>query len=62
LPVRTWQFNVPSFSVYRGAVTERAAALRPGDVFLTRSDELQRLGEVHVLYRKGGVVLARVPP
>jgi 4-amino-4-deoxy-L-arabinose transferase-like glycosyltransferase len=62
LPVRTWQFNVPSFSVYRGAVTERATTLRPGDVFLTRSDELQRLGEVHVLYRKGGVVLARIPP
>jgi 4-amino-4-deoxy-L-arabinose transferase-like glycosyltransferase len=62
LPVRTWQFNVPSFSVYRGAVTERAAALHPGDVFLTRADELQRLGEVHVLYRKGGVVLARIPP
>jgi 4-amino-4-deoxy-L-arabinose transferase-like glycosyltransferase len=61
LPVRTWQFNVPSFSVYRGAVTERAAVLRPGEVILTRSDQLQRLGEVQVLYRKGGVVLARIP-
>jgi hypothetical protein len=60
-PVRTWQFNVPSFSVYRGAPTERAATLRPGEVILTRSDELQRLGEVQVLYRKGGVVLARIP-
>jgi hypothetical protein len=61
LPVRTWHFNVPSFSVYRGAVTERATELRPGEVFLTRSDELQRLGQVQVLYRKGGVVLARFP-
>jgi 4-amino-4-deoxy-L-arabinose transferase-like glycosyltransferase len=61
LPVRTWRFNVPSFSVYRGAVTERASELRPGEVILTRSDELQRLGPVQVLYRKGGVVLARIP-
>jgi 4-amino-4-deoxy-L-arabinose transferase-like glycosyltransferase len=60
LPVRTWQFNVPSFSVYRGAVTERAEVLRKGDVILTRSDELARLGDVQVLYRKGGVVLARI--
>jgi hypothetical protein len=52
---------VPSFSVYRGAVTERASELRPGEVILTRSDELQRLGPVQVLYRKGGVVLARIP-
>jgi 4-amino-4-deoxy-L-arabinose transferase-like glycosyltransferase len=60
LPVRTWQFNVPSFSLYRGAVTERAEVLHRGDVILTRSDELQRLGDAQVLYRKGGVVLARI--
>jgi 4-amino-4-deoxy-L-arabinose transferase-like glycosyltransferase len=60
LPVRTWQFNVPSFSLYRGAVTERAEALHKGDVILIRSDELARLGDVQVLYRKGGVVLARI--
>jgi 4-amino-4-deoxy-L-arabinose transferase-like glycosyltransferase len=60
LPVRTWQFNVPSFSLYRGAVTERAEVLHKGDVILTRSDELARLGDVKVLYRKGGVVLARI--
>ncbi|MGZ5198470.1 MAG: ArnT family glycosyltransferase [Telluria sp.] len=60
LPVRTWQFNVPSFSLYRGAVTERAEVLHKGDVILTRSDELARLGDVQVLYRKGGVVLARI--
>jgi 4-amino-4-deoxy-L-arabinose transferase-like glycosyltransferase len=60
LPVRTWQFNVPSFSLYRGAVTERAEVLRKGELILTRSDELQRLGAVRVLFRKGGVVLARI--
>lgn len=60
LPVRTWQFNVPSFSLYRQAVTPRADVLRKGEVVLTRSDELARLGEISVLYRKGGVVLARI--
>jgi 4-amino-4-deoxy-L-arabinose transferase-like glycosyltransferase len=60
LTVRTWQFNVPSFSVYRGQVTERAAAPRPGEVLLTRSSALAALGPVEVLYRKGGVVLVKV--
>jgi 4-amino-4-deoxy-L-arabinose transferase-like glycosyltransferase len=62
LSVRTWYFNVPSFSVYRGAVTRRAATLRPGEVILTRVDKLRELGPLQVLYRKGGVVLARVGP
>jgi hypothetical protein len=66
LPVRTWQFNVPSFSVYRGQVTERAAALRPGDVVLTRSSSLAALGparlQAQVLFRKGGVVLIKILP
>lgn len=60
MPVRSWQFNVPSFSVYRGEVTERASSLRPGEVILTRADELAGLGPVTVLYRKGGVILARL--
>nr|WP_307727974.1 glycosyltransferase family 39 protein [Massilia terrae] len=60
LSVRTWHFNVPSFSVYRGAVTERAGELRNGELILTRSDELEGMGQHGVLYRKGGVVLARI--
>jgi 4-amino-4-deoxy-L-arabinose transferase-like glycosyltransferase len=63
--VLSWRINVPSFSVYRGAVTpamaQPAQLLRPGQVILTRSDALAALGPVQVLYRKGGVVLARVP-
>jgi hypothetical protein len=62
LPVRSWNFNVPSFSVYRNAVTPRASVPLPGEVILTRSDELAHLGRVQVLYRKGGVVLARIAP
>ena len=61
LEVRTWQFNAPSFSVYRGQVTERAETLRPGEVVLTRSSALATLGPVDVLYRKGGVVLIKLP-
>jgi 4-amino-4-deoxy-L-arabinose transferase-like glycosyltransferase len=62
LPVRTWNFNVPSFSVYRGEVTERAVSPRPGEVLLTRSSALPALGPVEVLYRKGGVMLVKIRP
>jgi 4-amino-4-deoxy-L-arabinose transferase-like glycosyltransferase len=63
--VVSWRINVPSFSVYRDAVTPSAPpapqSLRPGQVVLTRSDALEALGPVQLLYRKGGVVLARIP-
>ncbi|MDB5755805.1 MAG: hypothetical protein JWR56_2233, partial [Massilia sp.] len=62
LPVRTWNFNVPSFSVYRDQVTYRALAPKPGDIVLTRSSALAQLSRVQVLYRKGGVVLIRILP
>jgi 4-amino-4-deoxy-L-arabinose transferase-like glycosyltransferase len=56
-----WRINAPSFSVYRGAVTPATPWPRPGQVVLTRSDALPVLGPVRQLYRKGGVVLARMP-
>jgi 4-amino-4-deoxy-L-arabinose transferase-like glycosyltransferase len=56
-----WRINAPSFSVYRGAVTPGTPWPRPGQVILTRSDALPALGPVRQLYRKGGVVLARMP-
>jgi len=59
--VRSWRINVPSFSVYRGAVTPATLWPGPGQVVLTRSDALPALGPVAILYRKGGVVLARMP-
>jgi hypothetical protein len=59
--VRSWRINVPSFSVYRGAVTPAIPWPGPGQVVLTRSDALPALGPVAILYRKGGVVLARTP-
>jgi len=59
--VHSWRINVPSFSVYRGAVTPATAAPRAGLVILTRSDALDALGPARLLYRKGGIVLARMP-
>jgi 4-amino-4-deoxy-L-arabinose transferase-like glycosyltransferase len=59
--VHSWRINAPSFSVYRGAVTPATPWPRPGQVILTRSDSLPALGPARLLYRKGGVVLARVP-
>jgi 4-amino-4-deoxy-L-arabinose transferase-like glycosyltransferase len=59
--VQRWHINVPSFSVYRGAVTPATPWPQPGQVILTRSDALPALGPAQLLYRKGGVVLARMP-
>jgi len=60
-PVRSWRINVPSFSVYRAAVTPATDAPRPGDVILTRSDALAGLPPpVRVLFREGGVLLVRI--
>ncbi len=59
--VRSWRINVPSFSVYRAAVTPATAAPRPGDVILTRSDALDGLPpRYHVLFREGGVLLVHI--
>jgi 4-amino-4-deoxy-L-arabinose transferase-like glycosyltransferase len=61
--VRSWRIDVPSFSVYREAVTPAAPPRLPGpgQVVLTRSDAVAALGPVELLYHKGGIVLARMP-
>lgn len=60
-PVRSWRINVPSFSVYRAAVTPATDVPRPGDVILTRSDALDGLPpRFCVLFREGGVLLVRI--
>ncbi|WP_323141268.1 glycosyltransferase family 39 protein [Massilia phyllosphaerae] len=60
--VQRWRIDVPSFSVYRAAVTPSTSAPRAGQVILTRSDALHTpaLAGAHILYRKGGIVLLRV--
>jgi hypothetical protein len=60
--VHSWRINMPSFSVYRQAATPQTEQPWPGQVILTRSDALDALGPVQLLYRKGGIVLARIPP
>jgi 4-amino-4-deoxy-L-arabinose transferase-like glycosyltransferase len=62
-PVVRWRIDVPSFSVYRGAVTPQSDVPHAGDVVLTRSDALDALVglvPVRVLFREGGVLLVRV--
>jgi hypothetical protein len=58
-PVVQWNFNAPSFSVYRQQVTPSRPPL-PGELALTRIDRLpQGDTTLQELYREGGVVLVR---
>jgi len=61
--VQRWRIDAPSFSVYRAAVTPSTPAPHAGQVILTRSDALHapQLAGAHTLYRKGGIVLLRMP-
>ena len=61
-PVIFWNFStVPSFSVYRQAVTHLAEPA-PGELALTRIDRLPPDVPVETLFQRGGVVLVRRPP
>jgi 4-amino-4-deoxy-L-arabinose transferase-like glycosyltransferase len=62
-----YRINMPSFSVYRQAITQR----RPpqlGDYIFTRADKLESLSnafpdaDIDIFYRYGGIVLARLNP
>lgn len=60
-PAVMWDLDMPSFSVYRQAVTPQIPP-KPGDLVFTRADHLDRLaklGHYKVLYEHGGIVLAR---
>lgn len=57
-PVTTWNFDAPSFSVYRQAPTPSAEPA-PGGVALTRIDRLPPDVAVEELKRERGVVLVR---
>jgi hypothetical protein len=58
----SYGIKMPSFSVYREAVTPRSIS-QPGDLIFTRADRLssleQEIGIKHlkVLYREGGILL-----
>jgi hypothetical protein len=53
-----WDINVPSFSVYRGKITESLAP-RVGELAITRADRLAPDVKVEVLFSEGGVMIAR---
>lgn len=54
-----WHLNTPSFSVYTQRVTETRRP-QPGEIVLTKSKYLSQIEPYELLYRKGGVVLARL--
>jgi hypothetical protein len=53
-----WNLNVPSFSVYRGQITESRAP-RPGELAITRADRLPADAKVEVLFEEAGVMVVR---
>ena len=54
-----WHIHMPSFSVYTQQVTPERKP-EAGDVVLTKNKQLAEFKQAEVLFRKGGVVLARV--
>ncbi|MGD8926604.1 MAG: glycosyltransferase family 39 protein [Thioalkalispiraceae bacterium] len=56
-----WQIRMPSFAIYRGAVTPERAP-RPGEVVFTRIDKLAQLNNYELLFNEGGIVLAKIKP
>jgi hypothetical protein len=54
-----WHLNTPSFSVYTQRVTETRRP-QPGEIVLTKAKYLSQLEPYELLYRKGGVVMARL--
>jgi 4-amino-4-deoxy-L-arabinose transferase-like glycosyltransferase len=64
--VVAYSFNMPSFSVYRGAVTERRMP-SPGEIAVTQVHHVKAIQaqypdlDIEILYHEGGVVLLRLP-
>jgi hypothetical protein len=66
-PVVAYRVRLPSFSVYRQAITPRRPPAA-GDLVFTRVDRVDKLlaelpgAPSEVVYRRGGVALVRVAP
>jgi len=54
-----WKLHTPSFSVYRGRITERREPL-DGELVLTKTHFLQELKSYQVIYQQNGITLAKV--
>ena len=61
IPVVMWQIRMPSFTVYRGAITPERAP-QAGDLVFTRIDKLAHLGKHRIVFKEGGFVLAKMSP
>lgn len=67
LPAVSYRSYLPSFSVYRGAVTPNRSP-EPGELVFLRRDRLKALAEefpaehFETLYESGGIALLRRPP
>ncbi len=59
-PAVAWRLDVPSFSVYREAVTPRREPM-PGELAVTRIDRVPETG-YETLFNKGGVAVVRRLP
>lgn len=59
VPVVRHSFPMPSFSVYRGAVTPNRDP-QPGEAVITRLGKLDALPPHEVIFREGGVVMVQI--
>jgi 4-amino-4-deoxy-L-arabinose transferase-like glycosyltransferase len=63
MPTVVYRTSMPSFSVYRGAITPQESAPEPGQLIFLRVDKLERLAATRpetpltVVYRRGPVAL-----
>ena len=70
LPTVVYRTSMPSFSVYRGAITPQVSAPKPGQLVFLRVDKLERLarqlgeqsdgGALIEVYRRGSVALVKI--
>jgi len=54
-----WEFNVPTFMVYREQITHRDRP-KEGDIVVTKIDKLNSFKSYEILYVKHGVVMAEI--
>ena len=59
LQVVMWQMTAPSFSVYRGQVTENRNP-EPGEIVITKINKLETVSRHDVLYERNGIIMTRI--
>jgi 4-amino-4-deoxy-L-arabinose transferase-like glycosyltransferase len=59
-PVYMWRCNIPSFSVYRHAVTPKINNPVAGQIIVTKTPELRLIEKYEILHETHGIALAQV--